>query len=110
MLQRFFEKTKLDMVVASQYQRTRKTVAPMADDRDLAVTVIPAGEPEKLIALIEENRGKTILVSGHSNTVPDLIGRLGCGTVSIDDAQYSFLFLAVLGGKDCDLQIWQLDP
>ena len=110
-LRRFFAKIPIDLVVATQYQRTQRTVRPIAGDQNRALEVIPAEHPEKLVEQIRQNPGKTILVAGHSNTVPDLISRLKGPKVQIQDHEYNDLFLLILADDQTTvLQSFQITP
>lgn len=63
---------------ASEFRRTRETLAPLAGRLGLEVRVVPAGQPAELVRAIEAlPAGSVVLVAGHSNTVPDLAARLG---------------------------------
>jgi hypothetical protein len=44
--------------------------------------------------ILSNHSGQTVLVIGHSNTVPDTINRLGAGSVPvIDDGEFDNLFV-----------------
>jgi len=90
----------LDAAWASQYLRTQATAAPAADAAGIDVRIAPI---EGDIAdwarqfsrtLIERHRGQTVLVVGHSNTVPVLVGVLcGCDVDALADTDYDRLFI-----------------
>jgi broad specificity phosphatase PhoE len=74
----------LDAVYTTQYRRTRLTAAPAAEAAGLEVQVRPVGPGNAAsydADLIREIRalppGSTVLVVGHSNTVPGLVEALG---------------------------------
>ena len=77
-------------VFASEYRRTQETAAPAAEAAGLAVTVEPfGGEPmeasvARLAAAVRAAAvpGGTVLVVGHSNTVPAVAEALGAGPVA----------------------------
>ncbi len=84
-----------DAIYASQYRRTQDTVAPAAAHFGLEVRIDPVERPIEDWArrfagqLITAHRGQTVLVAGHSNTVPMLVGALcGCAVEAIDDSVY----------------------
>lgn len=44
--------------------------------------------------ILSNHSGQTVLVIGHSNTVPDIINRLGAGNMPvIDDTEFDNLFV-----------------
>jgi phosphohistidine phosphatase SixA len=63
---------------ATQYKRTQQTLSPLARKSGIDIEARAANEPEAFIA---ELRGlpdaAVVVVAGHSNTVPDLVKRLG---------------------------------
>ena len=64
------------MIYVSSTKRAQQTAAPLA--RSLGITMKiydPADTPALVSAVSRETR--TVLVVGHSNTVPDIIERLG---------------------------------
>ena len=92
----FFEKVPVDALYTSQYIRTKKTLAPLAKQQKLKARVIDAGTPQVLVDEIRSKTGQTILIAGHSNTVPGLIKMLGGPSVAIADSEYRDLFLLIL--------------
>ena len=63
-------------VYSTPYLRTTRTVQPTADAHGLEVTTYdPGGDlPADLIA---QHTDQTVLIAGHSNTVPAIVGGLG---------------------------------
>jgi phosphohistidine phosphatase SixA len=49
--------------------------------------------------ILEQHPGKTVLIVGHSNTVPQMLERLGVGAFQIADDEYDRLFLVTLDAK-----------
>lgn len=77
-LRRFFHSVPLHAVFATEYVRTQQTVAPTANAKRLPVKVKKAHGLKALVAQIKRQyRGKSVLVSGHSNTIPKLVKLLG---------------------------------
>jgi len=91
-------------VYSSQFARNRETAAPVAEQLGLPVTVaeLVNGRPrESLAELAErirtEHVGQTVLVVGHSNTVPMLIEELGGSTSpTLLDEDYDDLFVVTV--------------
>ena len=66
-------------IFVSEYQRTAQTVEPLAARLGVTPKVVPADERGALLAAIRAAGPKArILVSGHSDTVPDLLMMMGC--------------------------------
>jgi broad specificity phosphatase PhoE len=82
-------------IIATEYQRTRQTAAPLAKALNLEVTTAAAREPATLLARIREANGN-VLVVGHSNTVPELLKTLGVkDAIAIPESEYDNLFIVV---------------
>ena len=80
-------------ILATEFQRTRQTAAPIAKALNLEITTSPSSEPDALVARIREAKGN-VLVVGHSNTVPELLQRLGItDPITIADSEYDNLFI-----------------
>ncbi|MBK7876402.1 MAG: histidine phosphatase family protein [Planctomycetes bacterium] len=63
---------------ASEYKRTRETLAPLAARLGVEVRVVSAAKPDELVRALDAlPAGSVAVVAGHSNTVPDLVARLG---------------------------------
>ena len=95
--------TRVDAIYITQYQRTSLTAAPLATRRQLTPTVITAGVPDHprnvATRLLENERGRTVLVVGHSNTIPAIIAALGGPAVTIADAEHDHLFVLQIDGS-----------
>jgi broad specificity phosphatase PhoE len=96
----------VEALIASQYRRTQQTLAPIAAARGLAVKTIPALEVDTVLAELRGPlSGRTVLLSGHSNTIPQLLQALGVAEPpEIEDSDYSNLFCVVLDGRGARLQ------
>ena len=90
----------VDAVVTTDLRRTQLTAAPLLRELKLAPEVVPAGGPDHPNAVADAARrhtGKTVLVVGHSNTVPAIVTALGAGPMhELCDHEYSGLFVVVL--------------
>lgn len=89
-------------IFATEFQRTRRTVEPLAARLRLPVIAVPASDTAGLVARIraEQPRG-VVVVSGHSNTVPEILRAFGATeTIFIGDAEYDNLFVLVPRGAE----------
>jgi 2,3-bisphosphoglycerate-dependent phosphoglycerate mutase len=62
--------TPLAGIYSTDFKRTRNTVAPIADASGVAVQLYEAYEPDAIQKMIDDHRGGTVLISGHSNNIP----------------------------------------
>lgn len=87
-------------VYVSNRQRTAQTVAPVCRARSLQA-VEAERRADWAPGLVAGHRGQTVLVCGHSNTVPAMLKQLGITTpVTIADDEYDRLFVVTLRGDD----------
>ena len=79
-------------IYVSKYLRARETAAPLAARLGLTPKVYDPANPAALIEAVAAERG-TVLIVGHSNTVPDLVERLG-GTrpAQLEETEYGDIF------------------
>jgi broad specificity phosphatase PhoE len=81
-------------IYVSDKLRTRQTARPVAEQAGIDVVELPADDVEGLVATLRaKHRGETVLVVGHSNTLPAIIRRLGGEAGAIDPADFSRLFV-----------------
>jgi len=67
----------LDAIYVTNTRRTQQTAAPLAARLHLIPAVLPAADVLGTAArLLKEHRGGTVLVVGHSNTLPQLVREL----------------------------------
>lgn len=64
------EKTHVAAILSTRFKRTSNTVKPLADAKSLVIKTYESLKKEDFDALIAEHPGKTIVIAGHSNTVP----------------------------------------
>ena len=90
-------------IITTQFQRTRQTGAPLAAALGITPDVIDVkgGVVEHVQGIAQAIRtryaGKTVLVVGHSNTVPAIVNALGGPKLpDICDDMYDDLFTVIL--------------
>lgn len=68
---------RVDMVFATNLQRTRQTVEPLAERVGADIRIVEPLAIDSLVGLIRtEGRGHVILVAGHNHTVPRIVQAL----------------------------------
>ncbi len=100
---------EIDALYASQFQRTQLTLQPLSDRIKVAIeTDEISGEVEAWAAafavrLLAEHRGQTVVVAGHSNTVPVLARLLGAMDVpDLEESDYDDLFMVYRSGDQVE--------
>lgn len=89
-------------IITTQFERTRKTAEPTATALHITPEVVDAGavaQHAKAVAdQVLKHAGGTVLVVGHSNTVPAIVGALGAPRPrDLCDSEYDQLFVVVIG-------------
>ncbi len=86
----------IDAIYSTPYRRSVETAKPVAEALGLTVRSYDADDTEDFIeALVKEHKGKIILVVGHSNTVPQMIGNMGASKLvpPIAEDEYDNIYL-----------------
>lgn len=95
----------VEAIYTTQFKRTRETAQPAAERLKLTVTPVEATrENAQTYAaalareILTKQKGKTVLVIGHSNTAPQIAGALsGKNLPPLDDAtDFETLFVVVI--------------
>lgn len=93
-------------VIVTPFRRTRETAVPLATAAGIAPTVVDVagGMTQHLEAVVGAVRsrppGEPVLVVGHSNTIPAIIGALGGPTLpDLCDSEYANLFVMLLPAR-----------
>lgn len=90
---------RISGIFATDTRRTQRTVAPLAARLGLTVNVLPARDVDALVQRIRgEFRGGTVVVAGHSNTVPEIVKRLANvdDVPPIADEDYATLYVVTM--------------
>jgi broad specificity phosphatase PhoE len=84
-------------IITTEFKRTRQTAAPLAQKLKVTPVMSAARDPDPLVARLLKAQAP-VLVVGHSNTIPDIIRKLGVReAVTIGDDDYDNLFVVVRG-------------
>ena len=111
-LARLLSSAGIKAILTSQFNRTKQTAEPLAAKLGLTVTPftlktspsnprqIAEESTAEVTNKILERAGQSVLVVGHSNSIPDVIKMLGGDVVSaIDDRKYDDLFIVTVYAK-----------
>ena len=86
----------VDAVYSTPYRRTEETARPVAEALDLPLNSYDAADTEAIMEhIVKVHKGKVILVVGHSNTLPALIGNMGASkrVPEIAEAEYDNIYI-----------------
>ncbi|HSG96944.1 MAG TPA: phosphoglycerate mutase family protein [Woeseiaceae bacterium] len=86
----------IDVIYSTPYRRTEETARPIAEALNLPINSYDAADTEAIMEFIlKEHKGKIILVVGHSNTLPPLIGNMGASkkVPEIEEDEYDNIYI-----------------
>src|ERR1035438_4306615 len=89
-------------IYPSEVARTQQPAEPLAKRLNIPWEAIPSKDIDGLLTKLRTGAPSGVaLVVGHSNTVPEIIRRLGGGAVPpIGDNEYDRIFVLTLTGDD----------
>jgi broad specificity phosphatase PhoE len=92
--------SRVSALYATQFLRTQQTVKPLADELGLQVRTLDAKDLDGLLGqILGENHGQTVVVAGHSDTVPMLVEKLtGETPPPIEETEYDNLYVVTTWG------------
>jgi broad specificity phosphatase PhoE len=86
---------KIAAIFTSEFKRTVQTAEPLAKLLNAQIRQVPANNTAELVKRVRAVKGN-VLVVGHSNTVPELIKRLGVTeAVQIGEQDFDNLFVVI---------------
>ena len=66
----------IDKLYATPFARTMQTLQPIATSRNLEINNYHPSDKSFAASLLQNEKGKTIMVAGHSNTCPEIVNSL----------------------------------
>jgi broad specificity phosphatase PhoE len=95
---RVFGEAGINAIYATQYKRTQETVKPLADRTGVAVKLLQANQTDELVKQLQTtNRGQTVFIAGHNNTVPAIVSTLSGETYStIPESEFDNLYIVTI--------------
>ena len=89
-----FEAVSIDAIYATPYLRTVNTAKPLATARQLEILNYQAHDLKGFAKkLLKNHREETIVVIGHSNTIPQLINALtGSQHPDLSELEYDWVY------------------
>ena len=68
--------TSIQGVYSTKYKRTKNTVTPLAQEKGFEVQVYDVAKADVIDGLLSKHAGGTVVIAGHSNTVPQIANLL----------------------------------
>ncbi|MBI5471581.1 MAG: histidine phosphatase family protein [Ignavibacteriae bacterium] len=96
-LRHVLDSTAISRIFVTEKRRTKQTAQPTAAAHSLTPIEIPEAETPRLVDSLRAHLGQTMLVVGHSNTVPQAIELLGVSPPpTIGGTEFDKLFILSL--------------
>jgi broad specificity phosphatase PhoE len=91
----------VSQIYTTQFKRNRQTAEPLAQRFGISITERPISAANSATyaddlarEILTRSAGKTVVVVGHSNTVPDIVRALtGHPVPPITDSEYDHIFI-----------------
>lgn len=101
----YFLSKSVDIIYTTPTRRAQMTVTPLATSLQQEIYYYKP-EQMKLKTLVERHLGKTILVVGHSNTIPGYVNQLKgpMEYLEIPEDEYDTLFVVTFKNDEIDIQ------
>jgi 2,3-bisphosphoglycerate-dependent phosphoglycerate mutase len=95
---RVFGETGINAIYATQYKRTQETVKPLSDRTGVAVKLLQSNQTDELVNQLQTtNRGQTVFIAGHNNTVPAIVSTLSGDTYpTIPESEFDNLYIVTI--------------
>src|SRR5438552_16835958 len=98
-LARILKDSGITAIISTEFKRAQDTAAPTATSSHVTPTMVAAKDTAALVARLHQLNGNALVV-GHDDTIPTIVKALGINSsVNIPDADYSALFIVILGDK-----------
>ena len=104
-----FSATTLDAIYSTDYKRTLQTVTPTAISHQINITKYDPKTVD-IQTFKKENLGKTVLIVGHSNTIPNFVNQMIDKKVyvKIDDLTFGNLYIVTIIDDNISHQLLKL--
>nr|WP_294936842.1 histidine phosphatase family protein [uncultured Flavobacterium sp.] len=106
---KIFNNITFDGIYSTNYKRTVQTVTPLAQKNDKEIIIYD----HKTIVIPQfkkDTSGKTVLIVGHSNTIPNIVNQLIDKKIysDIEDNTFGDLFIVTVNGNSVTHQLLKL--
>lgn len=88
----------IQAIHSTRFNRTRSTVIPISSKISVGIQLYDPAKQAEFAQILKLQKNSTILVVGHSNTIPNLVNLL-TGTsqyANLDDNEYDKIFIVTL--------------
>jgi len=97
----YFKEKKIDSIFTTNFKRTLQTIIPVAKSKGITPIYYNPSDID-YANFIKQNKGKNILIVGHSNTTPNFVNKL-IGSMKYSqmvDENHSDIFKVIVGNNN----------
>ena len=95
----------LDAIYVTKTKRSEHTAAPVVALTGIEPIHYPPRDVEGLVERLRKRSGQSVLIVGHSNTIPELLGALGLDKPTIPEDQYGDLWVVRLRESGASVEL-----
>jgi 2,3-bisphosphoglycerate-dependent phosphoglycerate mutase len=106
-LEAAFPEVKPDLFYSTNYNRTKSTLLPWVKHTNKKIKPYYANKQGEFAQMLLKEKGKTIVVAGHSNTIPSLVN-LFIGQdkyQNLPDNEYGKIFIVTINKGKAEVTI-----
>lgn len=109
-LARMLHDAGVTAIYSTNYKRTRNTVMPLSTEKGIDIQLYESFTSVTIDEVIGKYPGGTIVISGHSNTVPGIVNLLIGNNKfqNLDDSNYSAMFIVSVAERGKVASVTQL--
>ena len=105
----YFSDKNITAIYSTPYKRTNATAEPLATANKLMINTYNPSEMD-LMSVAGKNTSKSVLIVGHSNTIPKYINTLLRENkyADIDESEFSYLHIVTIKGSEITCKLEKL--
>lgn len=102
---KMFKDSGIVAVYSTDYKRTVQTATPLSKNLGLPVKKYNPSDKDFVKRVVQNHKGKTIFIVGHSNTVPRMINSINSkfNIKQLNEKEFSKVFIVKVYGYISDL-------
>lgn len=91
------EYARIDIALSTPFKRTHQTLTPVTNQKSLEIIEYDPNDKNFIKNIYKIHKGKSILIAGHSNTIPSYVNQLASTDLEqLDESEYDKIFIVTL--------------
>jgi broad specificity phosphatase PhoE len=111
-LSQFLTDIKPDAFYSTNYTRTKQTLEPWANALGKTIQIYEVSKQDSVAGMLKQQTNKTIVVAGHSNTIPRFVNVLTgqANYTDLPDTEYRKIFIVTITDKQTSVEERIFEP